>query len=380
MLLDEEDLLDRIYEAGAIPELWPDILEEFGRLGDTSGGLLFTVRGGQVHWTASPGLHDISAGYFEAGYPGRDDRTARLLALNHPGFAVDLDVFTLEEWEADPIRREYFAPRGYGWGIATAIHVPNGDLLILHGERKLELGPVGHDAVARLDKLRPHLARAALLSTRMAFERVVGAVAALEIVGIPAAVLDHRGQAIATNSILDELTPAIVQSRPSRLALADTTADALFAATMATLKDGFLGAPQSIPLPATETHPPMVVHVHPIRGQARDIFTSASAIILITPVASRDLPSASVIQGLFDLTPAEARVARALGAGMTINDVAASGGASIATIRNQVRSVFAKTGMHRQSELVGLLQGILPGPAESRPSEASPPSPLPPRK
>jgi DNA-binding CsgD family transcriptional regulator len=373
--VDEEDLLDKIYEAGAIPELWPDILEEFGRLGDTSGGLLFTVRGDQVHWTASQGIHDICAGYFGAGYPGRDDRTARLLALNHPGFVVDLDVFTLREWEADPIRREYFAPRGFGWGIATAINVPNGDLLIFHGERKLELGPVGQDAVARLDRLRPHLARAALLSTRVAFERVVGAVAALEIVGIPAAVLDHRGQAIATNRILDELTPAIVLSRPSRLALADATADVLLAATMETLKDGLLGAPQSIPVPATETHPPMVVHVHPIRGQARDIFTSASAIILITPVASRDLPSANVIQGLFDLTPAEARVARALGAGITINELSTTSGASIATIRNQVRSVFAKTGMHRQAELVGLLQGLSPGA-----SEASLPSPLPPHR
>ena len=37
----------------------------------------------------------------------------------------------------------------------------------------------------------------------------------------------------------------------------------------------------------------MVVHIHPIRGRARDVFTSASAIILITPVATRGAVAAT---------------------------------------------------------------------------------------
>jgi len=105
------------------------------------------------------------------------------------------------------------------------------------------------------------------------------------------------------------------------------------------------------------------------------VFTGAAAVLLMTPVTLRELPDAAVIQGLFDLTPAEARIARALGGGMTIGQIASSTGASAATVRNQVQAVFGKTGMHRQADLVGLLQGLVP-----TASVPVPPSRLPPRK
>lgn len=372
--MEDDDLVDRIDEAGAIPDLWPSVLDELGKVGKVSGTLLFAVRDDAVHWTASPGLYDVSKGYFEAGYPGRDDRTARLLAYDHQGFVTDLDVFTDAEWEADPIRREYFVPRGFGWGVATGIRVPTGDLLIFHGERRLEEGPVEREAVARLDRLRPHLARAALMSARIAFERAHGAVSALEMVGIPAAVLGPRGAAIATNRLLEALTPSVVQSRPTRLGLANAPADLMLTLALEAAEAGLHHGPaRSIPIPATEGQGAMVVHILPIRASAREVFTGAAAVLLMTPVSLRELPDAAVIQGLFDLTPAEAKIARALGGGMTISQIAATTGASAATVRNQVQAVFGKTGMHRQADLVRLLQGLSPAAIEASPPSQSPP-------
>lgn len=363
----DDDLVDKIYEAGAVPELWPGVLEELARLSRVSGGLLFAVREQAVHWTASAGLYEVSKGYFDAGYPGRDDRTARLLAYDHQGFVTDLDVFTREEWEADPIRREYFVPRGYGWGVATGIKVPTGDLLIFHGERRLEDGPVERAVVEQLDRLRPHLARAALMSARIAFERAQGMVSALEMVGIPAAVLGPRGAAIATNALLDELNPVVVQARPQRLGFSNEAADQLLIAALEAAEAGLhQAAARSIPIPATEGSAALVAHLLPIRASAREVFSGATAVLLMTPVTPRELPDAAVIQVLFDLTPAEARVARALGGGMTISQIAATTGASAATVRNQVQAVFGKTGMHRQADLVGLLRGLSPlGPSRA---------------
>lgn len=359
--LDEEQLLDRIYEAGAIPELWPKVLAELDVLADVAGSVLFAVRNGAVRWVASEPFEYLIRDYVANGYAGKDDRTTRLIGRQHAGFLTDLDVFRREEWEADPIRRAYWEPRGYRWGVATNIDVPTGDLLIFHGERRLEQGPVPREVVDRLDRLRPHLARAAMLTNRISFERVSAAVAALELVGVPAAVLDERGQALVTNALLDGLNPDVVQARPSRLGLAHPSADALLAATLASVLDS-AGAvvPRSIPVPATVKTPPMVVHMHPVRGDARDIFTRAAVVLLVTPVVVADVPTATVIQGLFDLTPTEARVARALASGQTVGDIATFHGTSSATVRNQVRAVFAKTGMNRQADLVGLLRGIPP--------------------
>ncbi|MDP3074187.1 helix-turn-helix transcriptional regulator [Bradyrhizobium sp.] len=61
---------------------------------------------------------------------------------------------------------------------------------------------------------------------------------------------------------------------------------------------------------------------------------------------------------LFDLTPAEARVARGLAAGKTVDDLAGDNGVSPNTVRVQVRGVLEKTGCRRQTEVVALLGGI----------------------
>jgi DNA-binding CsgD family transcriptional regulator len=58
----------------------------------------------------------------------------------------------------------------------------------------------------------------------------------------------------------------------------------------------------------------------------------------------------------FGLTAAEARLAVALAQGETVEDYAGRTGRSMATVRSQLRSVFSKTGTHRQSELLLFVQ------------------------
>lgn len=360
--MDREDqYIDRIYEAGAIPELWPGVIEELDRIAGAYGTALMVFRDGKLKATGSPRGRALIAEYIGAGYVGNDQRTTRLLGANHAGFVQDLDVFTPQEWNEDPIRRVFWEPKGLGWGLATGIPVPNGDLMIFHAERRQIDGPAHPDVIARLNRLRPHLARAALLSTRMSLERVQAAASALGVIGIPGAILDRQGKALATNSLLDDLGSGTIIDRPSRLTLANADADVRLQASLAALNSGASDAvTQSIPVPASLEHPPMVLHLHPVRGDARDIFSKAMAVLVITPVVGHDAPAAAVIQGLFDLTPSEAKVASAVAAGLTVEAVAAAHNTSVITVRNQVRSIFAKTGLRRQADLVGLLQGLSP--------------------
>jgi len=44
--IDPERLIDRIYEAGLIPSLWPALLGELGAAVGGNGGFLFGVRDG----------------------------------------------------------------------------------------------------------------------------------------------------------------------------------------------------------------------------------------------------------------------------------------------------------------------------------------------
>ena len=73
-------------------------------------------------------------------------------------------------------------------------------------------------------------------------------------------------------------------------------------------------------------------------------------------------PAASVTTGLwtsiresFGLTPAEVRLARKLRDGRTLQDAAGELSVSINTVRNQLRAIFDKMGLKRQSDLIRAL-------------------------
>jgi DNA-binding CsgD family transcriptional regulator len=102
----------------------------------------------------------------------------------------------------------------------------------------------------------------------------------------------------------------------------------------------------------------MIAHVVPIRLSARDIFGRCAAVLVLTAVTAPQAPPVELVQSLFDLTPAEARVARDLASGKAVETIAADGGVSPNTIRTHVRGVLEKTGCTRQVDIVALLTGI----------------------
>jgi DNA-binding CsgD family transcriptional regulator len=149
-----------------------------------------------------------------------------------------------------------------------------------------------------------------------------------------------------------------VQDRQSRIGLVDRRADALLGHSLLQLQShSFGGQVSSIPIAATPEQAACIIHVVPVRGAANDAFAAASCVLVITAVAHPEIASTQVVQGLFDLTPAEARVARGIAAGKTVDDLAYETGLAVGTVRQQLKSVFNKTGVSRQAELVGILVG-----------------------
>lgn len=79
--------------------------------------------------------------------------------------------------------------------------------------------------------------------------------------------------------------------------------------------------------------------------------------MLITdPAAIQVCPK--VLRRIWGLTAAEARVAASLAAGLSPAEIAVRHGVSEATVRTQMRTIFEKTGTHRQGELIRLLTSI----------------------
>jgi DNA-binding CsgD family transcriptional regulator len=352
------ELIDRIYECSFVPELWPKVLGAVGRVSD-AGASLFIANEGRISWAASKFAHAGTAICVNEGRIFRGQLFARLFAAQHAGFLADLDLFTFDELDREPIYRDIWRPRlGVGWAAATGIPIPTGEKVSFVLTRRTERGPVERAVVQRLDELRPHLARSAFLSARLQLERARVASETLAVIGLPALVLNERGKVLATNHLIEAMTGCVHWRAHDRVSLSDAAADQLLRDAVATIDlAGGLGV-RSFPVRDMDADVMMVAHVVPIRLSARDIFVRCAAVLVLTPVALPQAPPVELVQSLFDLTPAEARVARGLAAGKTVDDIAADGGTSANTIRTQVRGVLEKTGCNRQVEIVALLTAI----------------------
>jgi DNA-binding NarL/FixJ family response regulator len=115
------------------------------------------------------------------------------------------------------------------------------------------------------------------------------------------------------------------------------------------------------------TKPPCRSSLFPVRAGKNEVYEvnvsplqpaedAGSALALV--VIARPRPDADRIarrvRRLYGLTQAEGRVVAALTLGETVEQIAVAHRVQVSTVRAQVRSIFEKTGVHRQTDLVRL--------------------------
>jgi DNA-binding CsgD family transcriptional regulator len=356
----DERLVDEIYECSFAPELWPNVLDRLARMADAVGGTFFVASPTKVQsFTASAPLRAGIELFAKGDLVTRGQRVARLRAAQHAGFVLEPELYATEaEMAADPVYSELLFPAGLGWGTGTAMPLPTGETLCLTLERFRVRGPVETSVIQQLDALRPHLARSALMSGRLQLERARIASETLALLGLPALVFDREGKVIAANHLIEALTDQIRWHARDRISLKDSTAHALYLQAFSNLDVEGAKPVLSFASRGAETSAAMVVHIVPIRGLSRDIFERCAGVLVMMPVSFPEAPPVELVRSLFDLTPAEARVARSLTTGETVETIASGAGVSTNTVRTQLRAVLEKTGCSRQAEVIALLSGI----------------------
>ncbi len=170
--------------------------------------------------------------------------------------------------------------------------------------------------------------------------------------------LDDDGRVISANDPSSALSAYVRWRAHDRVSLVDAAADGLLRQAMEALDHDRVGAPRSFAARSGDDAGPMIANLVPIRGAARDIFVRCAAVLVMTPVGSSQAPATELVQSLYDLTPAEARIARGLVAGKTLEEIAAEQSVSRNTVRTHLRGVMEKTGCKRQAEVVALLGGL----------------------
>lgn len=266
-------------------------------------------------------------------------------------------------WEVLPRRllerttayREWVQPQR----LSHVLHVgvsndPSAALLI--GLRRSG-NPPGDGRFALLERLVPHLQRASELHRRLGAARaLVDAYGAmLEALPIGAVLLDGRAHALQMNRAAELILcdERIGSAKHGRLRLGTREVAAAVERACAT------GEPTAVPVrhPTGRVLPVVVVPMRDGVGSAR---AGAAAIALLGDPDRRPRLSSDLLGRLYDLTPAQAAMATLLAEGKSLASSAAALGITIATARDRLKQIFARTRTRRQAELVRLL---LTGPA-----------------
>lgn len=348
----------RIGDAVIDPALWPEIMEQISRAVAASGAVLLQsdVRGSDVPRTA--GVAEMISNYFANGWHTRDIRADRGIPLLLAGQKVvtDQDILTPEEMTRSDYYAEAVLPFGFQWFAAVGFSAQSALwALVIQRTRKEEA--FDRDVIHALGSLVPDLNQAATLSKAVGKATLSSITNALDLVKQPAIALDRLGFVLQTNEAAVHIFDDEFCVRYRRLRLKDRQAQAALDSFIDQLRtitdrDALIGSPIFV---RRQSKWPLIIHTLPVEGAARSPFLGARALLIISDPNLNRVPRLDLLARTFGLSPSEARLAPLIAAGLSPEQAASKLGLAYETARSHLKSIFAKTGTRRQSELVALL-------------------------
>jgi DNA-binding CsgD family transcriptional regulator len=345
-------VIAQIYEAAVAPKLWPDAIRSLGDYAGSDRGTLAVLPPvGKARWIASPDLKCRLSSTITLSSCERPGRDPQWHTQAHTQFihGVGADFFCCDS--------TFCRGDKPSWQIGTAISLPTGDLAILTAERQAEKGPFEPCSLSRLDALRPHLVRACHLSAQFGYERARVTTAALDRIGLPAAVLTASGRILAMNGRLEERGESIMSGQHGGLTFKSLINSRILQEAVGKIVNGQSVA-QAIPLRDQYNKRTFIGHVLRLEDFSNDIFDASAILLVLIQVGAPAALDDRLLSLLFNLTPAEARLLRALADGLRLQIYAQSAGVKISTVRSQLKSIFSKTGTNRQAELLSFVASM----------------------
>ena len=366
-------LIDRFYEAAIRPELWRPVLHELSLALGAEGCRLSTYRGGAnfaAFW--SEGVDELTHTFIQEGWAQRNPRAARGMALSsRKTVLTESDLFTAEELDRLPFNVEFINRLGFRWFAGALLAKTDSASTYLTIERRQRQGAFTAREIAAMERLVPHFRRAAQVALRLSAGQDEGMLDAFEQMGCGGILIDFLGRTLRLNGKARHHLGNGITLVHGQVAASDREANtALQRLIGSVLQPGAAdeaAPPGAVALPRPSGRP-LILHAAPIVGSAEDVFQNARAVLMLVDPDEQAEPLETVLRQAFGLTRSEAQIAVGLARGLDLQDIADARGISIGTARVQLRNLFAKTGTHRQAELVALLARIAVAPRTERPS------------
>lgn len=274
------------------------------------------------------------------------------------------DMLTDAELVASEYYRQYLEPVGLFRILGVDTVEPGGMVARLRFSRRRSEASFSSEERELLAVITPHLRRAIQIHAtinRTTSERDVyaGAVAQLAMASI---ILDGQARVLSANPVaqamLDEGDG--LSLRGERLHIDGRNINQeLQQAVASVVRAQHRGEPsvvKALRVPRSAGRSDLGLVVRPVpASEWSEGQSSPSAAIFISDPDLHESASRQALAELFELTPAESNLAILLARGLSLAEASLAQNISQHTARAQLKSIFAKTGVSRQAELVRLI-------------------------
>lgn len=384
-LADYDDVIHRIYDAAVRPDRWQDTVSAIAGLFQAPRALLFT-------WAHTPQqggflfTHNISQSALEhwAAKSMHEDpfvRAARATGVMVEGHAtIDEELVPLDQLLATPFYKELWEPMDIG-RLVTGVVFDATDSrklpTVLSLYRSLRDEPFLRADADLLRRVLAHLSRAlgVMFHLRDKDLRVAASVAALDRLDGGVVLFDDACQVRFANraaQLLFASGETVVVGgpdslAPGRMSLARRLAflERRFQAMVRQAVDPRVGDvpehfSQALVLPEREGRPGCVVHAAPLAATHgfQTGSTGVSGVAFLYDLQRAALVHPDLLCALFGTTPAESLAALQVLQGGSIGEMALRLGVSPNTLKTQLKAAYAKSGTHRQADLLKLLLAL----------------------
>jgi DNA-binding CsgD family transcriptional regulator/PAS domain-containing protein len=359
-------LLASLYDAAANPDLWHVFLRDFARSyrGNSAALMMHDFRDNRHNVADQFGLDPDTLRVTYNSRKGVDDIWAkRARAVGRAGWIGVSEQLT---GDVELLRSEFYneclEPLEIRHGVFGVIEQSGPILANVSLYRSVPGEGFGAPELESLEFFIPHLRRAFQLHLRLTDLQSQSASleAAIDMVASGILLFDAEGKIFFANAPASKLLAqgdglAVTHNRLRALCPDESaTLEELIRTATATSIGNGIDCGGAV-LISRKSRPPLRVMVAPLRNSKLGKLGATAAIAFVINPECKLRPRNEILSALFDLTPAECRIALLVGDGKSLPEISAEIGVSRNTLKSQIASVYSKTGTSRQSQLARML-------------------------
>ncbi len=367
------ELVDGVYEASLEPGRWDAVLSGVAKSFDATASGIRIQNGAYVsqHWV---GLEPSFEQAYLEHYALLDPWVPAALSRSPGRCYTSQELVADEELERSAFYHELCKPFGMRELCGGILEHTDALIVSMSVMRRDGAEPFDAHTARAMNELTPHVRRALAIQRRLRTGDGTTTWAAIDGLPIAVVTLDRHGRVHRTNRRADELLLrrdglSVEQGVLGALTAADTRKLASFVKSLVSpLASEASREPVLRVERGEEKRPLAIVGIRITRESAPawELHHGGEPEVLLAIAVDDGVgePPPELLRKLYGLTPAEARVAVQVGMGKSPREVSEALGIAWSTVRFQLRQVFEKMNVRRQSELTRVLLtlGCLPRP------------------